>query len=81
MKYIFAVLVIVFVVKISCLHNKTHHTQQIMVNNETNKTANYTYQAFTFPKRNDSLLLSWKNKQPTILNYTEHIHKQNSTSK
>ena len=79
MKYIRTVLAIVLIANIFCLHNKTHQTQQ-MVNNETNKTANYTYQAFTFPKRNDSLLLSWKNKQPTISNYTEYVQQQNSTS-
>ena len=72
-------LTIVLVAHITCLRKKTQETQ--MLNNETNKTANYTYQAFSFPQRNDSLLLSWKNKQPTLSNYTENIHKQNNTSK
>lgn len=45
------------------------------VNNTPNKTANYTYKDFVFPKRNDSLIRAWKLKQPII-----HLNKTNITN-
>ena len=72
LKLFFAV-VIICISQIQIIRCKVHKNQVLKgINSTPNMTANYSYNEYKFPEKNDSLIKPWKMKQP--------LHKLNITN-